>query len=166
MVSKGGVFLSNHSGRYWIASILFAIAAIILFFSSLQKTGYGTIANIPSTIYAAACMVLCGINAVAAVLCSKMKELYDAIKDVSSDVVYNSPNNNNTYLPSKSDEKRTIQSNSTISQFDKMESFDANWKEIGNQHVKCPNCGDEMTIDYIRARKKCPNCGQEYNTQD
>ena len=43
-------------------------------------------------------------------------------------------------------------------------SENPDWIDDGDGFVKCPQCANRMTIDYINARKKCPECGCVYKS--
>ena len=40
--------------------------------------------------------------------------------------------------------------------------FDADWLIVEDQIVKCPECGKEMTYDFINILRNCPQCGRSY----
>lgn len=52
----------------WAMTILFAILTIVFYSNSTVSTGYGEVANMQMTVFAAACAVLCGVNLVGALV--------------------------------------------------------------------------------------------------
>lgn len=176
----------------WMAGI-FGILAVVFYFVSIQDVNGLKVANIQSTVFCAACAVICALNVVGAIIFTYLESLSSSIsslekKSIQSDPVKNASVGDNSqnsrdkgewtcscghinssfestcpcgknksevmlakYTPQQSATEKTAKT-----------SDNAEWADEGNSRVKCPQCGEIMTIDFIRARKKCPKCGCEY----
>ena len=161
--------------KLWLCSGIFGILALVFFFNSIIKVdsiaGSFHVANIQSTVFAAACFVSSVTCAVGASVLDNFEQTLQSsnsninrmINRTSNEVKLSISNGQNNKPEVNSSEKRSVEEKINIVNETKILNTDPDWKSAGEKMVRCPNCGSVMSIDYIKARKKCPDCGCEYN---
>ena len=148
-----------------IMSGIFAVLAIILYFDSIKDVdGFGKVANVQETVFCAACAILFAINLVGSFILSSHEDLESTIiraqKELEAKIGTGSIPQKNTV--SSAIDIESTKPSAPIHTVQKSENPE--WINDGDNFVKCPQCGNRMSIDFIKARKKCPNCGCVYKS--
>ncbi len=145
----------------WTMAGIFGVAAIILYFVSIQKLnssaasflGTDSVVNIQGTIYCAACAVICACNIIGALLLDAFESVHMSLigKIDSANRASSGKNTTATSIPS------------TVSHISSEVSFNkTNHQDNGNpasQSWVCNKCGTHNSIRTIVCRK----CGARQN---
>ena len=132
----------------WFFAAVFLALTILFYSNSIKSVSYGSsrmdVANIQLTVFAAASAVLCGVNAVGAMLAS----LIDS-KTVTA------ATNTNDY-----DSKEPA----SVAQ-EEVSTIDSSWLTSDPSWVRCPECNQRYPLPYIESIDKCPQCGHSVHRE-
>ena len=151
-------------------AVVFGALTVVFYISSIRELdsnsakilGTNSVVNIQATVFCAACAILFVINIVGSIILTSHEKLEEEILNLKKEepLKASMPLNTQNYIVSQtaqSEERRPTEQTRNV-----QKSENPDWIDDGDNFVRCPQCNNRMSIDFIKARKKCPHCGTPY----